>query len=241
MLFSDENSRFENITDKALAFHGRGRFEGPGGRMRDFGEGFEWGHGGGFGYGHGSERGFGYAPGGGRYWPGTAYTYRDGGVPDLASVAQAIGINVEDLKKYGKRGVSKSGVKDMNDMLDWALKDEYIARNDYDKIVDNFGADVAWLFNRLRFAERRHIDILNSVYEQYNLKIPKVSTTVDKIPTMHDAYLECEDAEIKNISMYAVFMNTIKLPTDVMSAFSRLMNASFHHLAMVRDTLASES
>lgn len=118
----------------------------------------------------------------------------------------------------------------LSKMLNLALEDEYLARGEYNKIIDTYGQQRPYI-NIIK-AETRHISLLTPLFEKYN-----ISQSDDRglelavIPaTYNETFQIGVDAEIANIEMYQRFLEK-DLPKDVRSVFERLLNGSKNHLA----------
>lgn len=116
----------------------------------------------------------------------------------------------------------------LSDMLEYAIEDEYAAQAEYAAIMEVYG--VQRPFSNIIRSEQTHIDWLLPLFEEYGVTVPvndAASGTV--IPaSLTEAYAIGVDAEIKNIAMYASFLEE-DLPDDVRDVFERLMNASVNH------------
>ncbi len=116
-------------------------------------------------------------------------------------------------------------------MLTYALQDEYAARAAYTAILAAFG-DGAPFANTLR-AEGTHVAELLALFAAYGLAAPAdtAAGTVTAPATLAEAYAAGVAAETANIAMYARFLAQADLPADVHAAFTVLSNASQNHMA----------
>jgi len=117
----------------------------------------------------------------------------------------------------------------VEEMLTLAIEDEYLARQEYETILDKYG-DIRPFTNIIQ-AEVNHIAMLEPLLELYNVSIPK-DTAIDSVvlpETLEATYEIGVQAEVNNIAMYERFLKE-ELPDDIREIFQRLMNASYNHL-----------
>ena len=115
-------------------------------------------------------------------------------------------------------------------MLTFALQDEYLARGEYQSIMEKFGSSRP--FSNIIKAEEQHIAWLKPLFETYGVALPadrgvKLAVAPD---TMAYALQAGANAEIANIGMYERFLSR-ELPVDVKAVFEHLLAASKNHLA----------
>lgn len=133
---------------------------------------------------------------------------------------------------YGAMGAENLSDKELTleVMLNFALEDEYLARGEYQRIIETFGGKKP--FTNIVKAEERHIAWLVPLYEKYGFALPTdrgIENAV--IPANYEETFSIGvTAEIANIDMYSRFL-TQDLPSDVKSVFIRLRTASENHLA----------
>lgn len=134
-----------------------------------------------------------------------------------------------DTEGFGAAGASTDKSYTLEEMLIYAIQDEYLARAEYEAIMDKF--DVERPFSNIMKSEETHISLLTPLFETYGYKLP--SDTSDNhilLPgTVNETYAIGVEAEINNIAMYEKFLSG-ELPADVRDVFERLMNASENHL-----------
>ncbi|MEC3885312.1 ferritin family protein [Halobacillus sp. HZG1] len=138
---------------------------------------------------------------------------------------------------YGATGALNASSLTFQDMLTYAIQDEYLAQARYDAIRREFG-DIQ-TFVRIQEAEKRHITALNTLFTRYQFPIPSdnASQYVITPDSVKAAYAAGVEGEIENISMYEKFL-LYELPEDVRTVFTQLRNASLNHLAAFRRGLA---
>ena len=118
----------------------------------------------------------------------------------------------------------------IEEMLVYAIQDEYMARQEYESIMDEFGEQRP--FSNIIDAEVTHIQWLKELFDKYGYEIPTDDVAgYVVLPASIEAALEAGvQAEINNIAMYEKFMEE-DLPDDIMDVFIELRDASQNHLA----------
>ena len=133
---------------------------------------------------------------------------------------------------YGASGAAKLSVKKITipRMLTFALEDEYLAKGEYQKIMNKFGK--VRPFSNIIEAEKRHISMLLPLFKKYKVTVPPDrGLELAVIPaTFSETFPIGVKAEEVNIAMYQRFLKQ-KLPKDVKNAFQRLLSGSQNHLA----------
>lgn len=130
---------------------------------------------------------------------------------------------------FGSAGASADDSYTLEEMLIYAIQDEYMAQAEYDAIMDAYG--VSRPFSNIIRSEGTHINLLLPLFESYDYAVPlNNAAELTVLPdSLAQAYEIGVEAEIKNIDMYEEFLKQ-DLPTDVRLVFERLMNASENHL-----------
>ncbi len=130
----------------------------------------------------------------------------------------------------GAVGASADTKYSLEEMLVYAIEDEYLAQAEYDVIMDTYGTKKP--FSNIIKAEATHISLLEPLFEEYDVKVPvKDWESLVAVPESLDAAYEIGvEAEEKNIAMYESFLKE-NLPDNVREVFEDLMNASKKHLA----------
>ena len=135
-------------------------------------------------------------------------------------------------ENYGAAGASELTDKKLtlSKMLDFALEDEYLARGEYQNVIEKFGDRRP--FSNIIKAEEKHISWLKLLLTDYGLALPpdRGSELAKVAATFADTFQIGIDAEVANISMYERFLKQ-DLPEDVMDVFNRLLAGSKRHLA----------
>lgn len=134
------------------------------------------------------------------------------------------------INNYGAKGAINTTSLTLNQMLTYALQDEYLAQARYDNILRTFG-DIR-TFSQIKEAEQRHISALLPLFERYQVSLPQdISQNFVATPeSIKAAYRAGVQGEIENISMYDRFLS-FNIPADLRVVFQQLRNASINHLA----------
>lgn len=132
---------------------------------------------------------------------------------------------------YGASGALKLTDESLTleKMLVFAIQDEYLARGEYQKVIEKFGSRRP--FSNIIKAEERHISWLKPLFTKYNVPLPadRGLELAKILRTFAEALQIGIDAEVANIAMYERFLKR-DLPEDVRDVFSRLLAASRNHL-----------
>jgi len=137
---------------------------------------------------------------------------------------------------YGARGALRTEELSLEQMLNYAIQDEYLARTEYEGIMAEYG-EMRPFSNIIR-SEERHIEWLVELFDAYDLVLtPDDSESHVVIPDdLQTAFEIGVQAEIDNIAMYERFL-TRELPADVRDVFERLKAASENHLRAFENNL----
>lgn len=130
---------------------------------------------------------------------------------------------------YGADGIDRNRTYTMEEMLIFAIQDEYLARETYRQAIEELGAGKP--FTNIVRSEENHIAMLKVLFRAYGIPIPKdeAAEYVELPPTVLEVAQAGIEGEIRNIEMYDYFL-THDLPGDVQATFERLRAASFNHL-----------
>jgi len=133
------------------------------------------------------------------------------------------------LEGYGAKGAAADKDLSVNDMLMYAVQDEYLAHGEYLAIIDKFGSQKP--YDNIVSAEETHLAFLKEVYVSYGLDFPSDDSL--KHIVIPASLLEAAEtgvqAEIDNIAMYESFL-TYELPANVEEVFKALKSGSDSHL-----------
>lgn len=123
----------------------------------------------------------------------------------------------------------------LEEMLHYAIQDEYAAQAEYHAIQNEFGE--VRVYTNIMKAEGRHIQALLPLFETYEMTVPADSAS-DKVvvpSSLAESYEIGVQAELNNIAMYEAFLKE-ELPSDVRLVFENLKKASESHLAAFQRT-----
>lgn len=131
---------------------------------------------------------------------------------------------------YGATGASNDSIYTLEEMLQYALEDEYMAEYEYEAIINELEAGRP--FTNIIEAEKVHISEVEALYNALGIEIPVVDPSdMVVIPaTIEEALALGVEAEIANIAMYEQFLAQ-ELPDDVRDTFEALKSGSESHLA----------
>ena len=130
---------------------------------------------------------------------------------------------------YGSAGVTEGQTYTLQEMLTYAIQDEYAAQAEYQAIIAAYGETNA--FSNILKAEATHIALLETLFNTYGIAIPQNTAQVTLPASLDEAYVTGVAAENANIAMYANFLSQTDLPDDVRISFTALQNASQSHLS----------
>lgn len=134
------------------------------------------------------------------------------------------------LSDYGAVGALADEDLSLEKMLLYALQDEYLARGEYEAIMNEYGSIRP--YSNIMKAEETHIEYLREIYAAYGIEFP--SDTSEEHIVLPASLLEAArtgvQAEIDNIAMYEKFLKE-ELPDDVRDVFEALMKGSESHLS----------
>lgn len=179
--------------------------------------------------------------GGVQHMKKTLFVFSFLGLLALGIIYMSIGVSASPAD-YGNvlqtMEKGENGEYALDDMLEAALLDEYLAQATYAKIIEQYGE--VRPFSKIILAEQQHIDLLLPLFEMYGVAIPE-NTMINEVvlpESIASALATGVEAEKANIAMYEAFLQQGNLPDDVRDAFESLQAASEHHLsAFSRDRL----
>lgn len=156
-------------------------------------------------------------------------------IEDAASTATAsmgtqfVGDDTLSLVGYGAKGALADSDLSLADMLTYAAQDEYLAHNEYAKIIDKFGDKTP--YSNIIEAEETHLKELKDLYAAYGMAFPQDDSTEHLVipVSLLEAAEAGVQAETDNIAMYERFL-TKDIPDDVRNVFESLKAASENHL-----------
>lgn len=151
-------------------------------------------------------------------------------------VAVGVVISVYAADGFGAGAAKINNDPSLQEMLTYALQDEYLARAEYEKIIENFGSIRP--FSNIIRSEETHINLLLPLFETHRYTLPAdTSSKYVEVPKDIKTALEIGvQAEIDNIAMYESFREK-DIPADVRDVFQRLKAASENHLGAFQNGL----
>ena len=131
---------------------------------------------------------------------------------------------------YGAAGSFENSDFSLEQMLIYAIQDEYLARAEYEYLIDEL--DAGSPFTNIIKAEETHIALLIPLFEKYDFEAIEDTSSEHLIPatSITEALETGVLAEVNNIAMYELFLKT-DLPDDVRAVFIELRDGSVNHLA----------
>lgn len=138
---------------------------------------------------------------------------------------------------FGAAGAAKDDSLTLDEMLTYAIQDEFLAKAQYELAIKEFGT--VRPFSNTINAETQHISLLTALFEQRKSLLPvDDSAKYLTAPTDIKAALTiCADGEVENIEMYERFLEQ-NLPADVRGVFEQLKFASENHLRAFQNNLS---
>ena len=162
----------------------------------------------------------------------------------LLTVFAFVGFSVfqgfAEASDYGAKGALSQSDMDLKAMLTYAIEDEYLAKAEYELIMDRYGRIRP--FSNIVRAEEQHIQYLVELFNIYGYGIP-ADTAKDHVvlpQNLKSAFKTGMGAEIDNIAMYEAFLER-ELPADVRDVFEQLKQASENHLRAFKNNLRKYS
>ncbi|MDW7655930.1 MAG: DUF2202 domain-containing protein [Bacillota bacterium] len=141
------------------------------------------------------------------------------------------GIVMAEENSLGAKAASQDTSYTLEEMLTYAIQDEYLAKDEYTAIIDAF--DVTRPYANIIRAEGSHIKALLPLFDAYNIPVPDENAVAGQavIPeTLAETFAIGVEAEKNNIAMYESFLKQV-LPDDVRFVFENLRDGSINHLA----------
>lgn len=160
------------------------------------------------------------------------------GVMGLAILAAPFTARAEE-DLWGAPAARSDANLTLEEMLTYALQDEYLAHAEYGMILSDYGQ--VRPFSNIVNAEARHIGLLVPLFESRALVVPpdEARERIVLPATLEESFQDGVEAEILNIEMYQRFLKE-DLPEDVEAVFQRLMTASESHLQAFERAVARD-
>ena len=130
---------------------------------------------------------------------------------------------------YGASGALSDDDLSLQDMLLYAVQDEYLAHGEYLAVIDKFGNETP--YKNIVRSEETHLAYLEEIYNAYEMPFPPDTSSEHLIipENLLEAAQTGVRAEIDNIAMYELFL-TYDLPEDIRQVFISLKKGSDSHL-----------
>jgi hypothetical protein len=139
----------------------------------------------------------------------------------IGSVAYAANIGI------GSAGALADTEYTEEEMLVYAIQDEYAAQAEYTAIIEAYGSQVP--YTNILKAENNHISRLTQLFTAYGYTVPDNKAETVLPASLEASYAIGVTAEENNIAMYEAFLKE-ELPADVKLVFENLLKASKNHL-----------
>ena len=154
------------------------------------------------------------------------------GIMSMGSVALA-------TTSSGSKGVLADTKYSLEDMLVYAIEDEYMANAEYDAIMEKYGVQPP--FSNIARSEENQIYQLEQLLKKYKVTLPNKdwSSLVMLPDSLEDCYKVGITTEENNIAMYEKFLKE-DLPKDVKIVFENLAETSKRHLYAYENALEGD-
>ncbi len=154
--------------------------------------------------------------------------------PEIASTTEET--PEENTSTWGSVSALEAMDYTLEEMLVYAIQDEYTARSEYEYLIETF--DIEKPFTNIMASEENHIAMLVPLFTIYDIALTEDTSSEHLIPiaSLEDAFAIGVEAEILNIAMYNAFL-TQDLPDDIEETFIKLRDASENHLAAFEKNL----
>lgn len=156
---------------------------------------------------------------------------------DETITQEVINDDEPQINDYGSLGALEDDYFTIEEMLVYAIQDEYAARTEYEYILNEF--DVNTPFSNIIKSEETHISLLLPLFDSYALDVPEDTSSehLIEISSLEETYATGVLAEELNIAMYNLFLEQGDLPDDLIDAFTKLRDASMSHLSAFQKNL----
>ena len=150
----------------------------------------------------------------------------------LTALVMALALPFTSLatESFGAGNLVEGKTYTVEEMLTYAIQDEYLARAEYEAIIQKFGVDRP--FSNIMQAEVTHAELIMPLLTKYGITLPEDTSSQHVVlpDTLDEIYEIGITAEVTNIGMYDTFLKQDDLPDDVRDLFEKLKRASENHL-----------
>lgn len=160
----------------------------------------------------------------------------------MAASLMVVGMTTGGLAKAADKTIGSAGALSdseysLEEMLVYAIEDEYQAQTEYNVIMKEYGTQRP--FSNIIQSEATHINLLLPLLKVYDVAVPENdwNSMVAAPESLEAAYAMGVEAEEKNIEMYESFLKE-ELPEDIKEVFERLMSASENHLRAFQNAVS---
>lgn len=142
---------------------------------------------------------------------------------------------------FGAAGALQAEDYTLEEMLMYAVQDEFLARAEYAAIIETWGVDRP--FTNIIRSEEQHIAALTPLFSQHGVEMPEDTAAQHTVipESLEQAFSIGVNAEVENIAMYASFLAQDNLHDDVRWVFEALMRGSENHLRAFEQGLVRET
>lgn len=146
------------------------------------------------------------------------------------SLMGSMGAVMAEGNDFGSAGALADDSLTLEEMLTYAIQDEYAAEAEYAKIIEIYGP--VRPYTNIIKAETKHIAALVPLFEANGFAVPVNDAASHLVvpASLKESYAVGVQAEILNIDMYNRFLAE-ELPDPVRTTFESLKTASESHLA----------
>lgn len=126
---------------------------------------------------------------------------------------------------YGAAAAQVDEALTVEEMIKYAMEEEYLSEMEYEDIIENYGAEEPEPFSTILQHERHNIRRLKQLSEQYNINVNQDEAMMHIIypSSLEQAYKEAIQLQINTISMYERFLDQ-DLPQDIEEALLEIKN-----------------
>lgn len=157
----------------------------------------------------------------------------------VSLIVGTVTLNVLAVTEYGAAAVQENQTYTIEQMLTYAIEDEFLAYERYQKDIELFGAQRP--FTNILRAENAHIMLLGPLFRAYKVPVPgNLAAQYVTVPhSLAEALKAGVEGERLNMRMYDLFLRQ-NLRGDVRTVFTLLRNAAENHLIAFERALSRD-